>query len=82
VYAIVLLAILLALLHKRSRPVKISCPKGYMYSPSGASGSACIPIGITSSEAGVSSDATRPQVYDTPMFPANRPSDEYYMKFF
>jgi len=76
--ALMLFIILIVLLHKQKNTVK--CPVGYYYAPWASSGSACLPIGITSSEAGVSTDATRPQVYDSPIFPADRPSDEYYNK--
>jgi hypothetical protein len=75
VIAGVLLVILIVLLHKQKKIVK--CPVGYYYAPWA---SACLPIGNTSSVAGISTDATRPQVYDSPIFPANRPSDEYYNK--
>ena len=47
-----------------------NCPAGYYYAPWASSGTECIPIGIASSEAGVSTDATRPGVYSTLMTPA------------
>jgi len=64
-----LLAILVILWMRRGTIVK-KCPAGYYYAPWASSGSACIPIGISSSEAGVSTDATRPEVYCTLMSPA------------
>lgn len=79
VFVFLLMAILIVLLYKRQK-VEVKCPAGYSYAPWAASGSACVPIGVPYSSAGVSFDATRPVPYDTPMFPANRPSDEYYNK--
>jgi hypothetical protein len=79
VFVFMLMVILIVLLYKRQK-VEVKCPAGYSYAPWAASGTACVPIGVPSSSAGISADATRPMPYDTPMFPANRPSDEYYNK--
>lgn len=52
------------------KQVLIQCPAGYSYAPWASSGTACIPIGSSSSEAGVSPGAIQSGVQDTPMFPA------------
>ena len=62
-------AVIIYILIPKPTPVK-KCPDGYYYAPWASIGTQCIPIGSSSSEAGVSSGAIQSGVLDTPMFPA------------
>lgn len=76
---VLLVAILAVLILRRPTPVATKeCPKGYYYAPWAASGTQCLPIGEPSSEAGISTDSTVPQMYSPKMSPAWEENAVFY----
>jgi hypothetical protein len=75
---VLLVAILVALMLRRPNMLTKECPKGYYYAPWAASGTQCLPIGEPSSEAGISTDSTVPQMYSPKMSPAWEENAVFY----
>ncbi len=74
---VLLVAILAVLIIRRPTLVK-TCPSGYYYAPWASSGTECIPIGASSSEAGISSDSKIPEMYSSKMSPAWEANAVFY----
>jgi len=77
VIIVLLVAILVVLMLRRPTLTK-ECPRGYYYAPWAASGTQCLPIGEPSSEAGISTDSTVPQMYSPKMSPAWEENAVFY----
>jgi hypothetical protein len=78
--ALILIAAILVILVMR-RPITKTipkCPKGYYYAPWASAGTQCLPIGGSSSDAGISTDATRPELYSPKISPAWQENAVFY----
>lgn len=75
---VLLVAILAVLILRHPKLTTKECPKGYYYAPWAASGTQCLPIGEPSSEAGISTDSTVPQMYSPKMSPAWEENAVFY----